>query len=72
LTREVRRTGRSLKAAVNDALRVGLGLAGRPRRVPRFKVDPHPFGLKPGIDADHLNQLADELEVEAATSGLRR
>ena len=30
----------------------------------RFKARPHAFNFKPGVDADRLNQLADELEVE--------
>jgi hypothetical protein len=72
IERERRRTGKSLKAAVNDALRLGLGLAGKPPRVSRFRVRPHAFGFKPGIDLDRLNQLVDELEVEAAAPKLRK
>ena len=64
LNGEIRRTGKSLKAAVNDGLRAGLGLAGKHPRVPRFTVVPHAFGLRPGVDPDRLNQLVDELEVE--------
>lgn len=30
----------------------------------RFKVRPHAFNFKPGVDTDRLNQLADEIEVE--------
>ena len=69
---EVRRTGRSLKSVVNDAIRLGLGLATRRRRGPRYKVEPHPLGLRPGIDPDRLNQLADELEVEETVRRLGR
>jgi hypothetical protein len=29
------------------------------------KTRPHAFGFKPGFDRDKLNQLADDLEVEA-------
>ena len=72
LAGEIRRTGKSLKAVVNDALRLGLGLAGKRPRAPRFKVDPHAFGLRPGIDPDRLNQLVDELEVEEAARRLAR
>ena len=64
LTQEIRRTGRTMKTVINDALRLGLGLAGKPPRPKRFKVRPHAFGFKPGIDLDRLNQLADELEAE--------
>ena len=71
LRQEMRRSGKSMKASVNEALRRGLGLGGRPPRVPRFAVEPHAFGFKPGIDLDRLNQLADELEAEEAARGLR-
>ncbi len=72
LTREVRRTGKSLKATVNDALRLGLGLAGRPQRAPRFEVEPHAFGFTAGVDLDRMNQLVDELEAQATARGLER
>ena len=64
LKKEMRRTGQGLKAIVNDALRRGLRIAGRPPRRPRFDVRPHAFGVKPGIDLDRINQLVDELEAE--------
>ena len=63
LKQEMRRTGRGLKAVVNEALRRGFRIAGRPPRVPRFEVRPHAFGVKPGIDLDRINQLVDELEA---------
>jgi hypothetical protein len=72
LTKEMRRSGRGLKATVNDALRRGLGLAVRSARPPRFEVTPHAFGVRPGIDLDRMNQLSDELEATAAASRLRR
>jgi hypothetical protein len=31
----------------------------------------HDFGFKPGVDQDRLNQLADELDTEAAGRKLR-
>ena len=64
LRREMRRTNRSMEAVVNDALRVGLGMRSKPPRARRFKVEPHAFGFKPGVDVDGLNQLADEMETE--------
>ena len=60
IRREMRRTGRSMKAVVNDALRLGLGARGKS---PRYRVEPHAFGLKPGFDRDRLNQLIDETET---------
>ena len=72
IQREMRRTERSMKAVVNDALRIGLGVRGKPPRPPRFKVEPHPLGLKAGVDADRLNQLVDELESEELARKLHR
>jgi hypothetical protein len=36
----------------------------KPERKATFKVEPHAFGFRAGIDLDKFNQLADELEVE--------
>jgi hypothetical protein len=72
LKMEIRRSGKAMKAVVNDALRRGLGLGGKPARPPRFEVRPHAFGLKPGIDLDRVNQLVDELESEETARKLSR
>jgi hypothetical protein len=71
LQSEVRRTGRPLKIVVNEALKRGLGLAGKQIRPPRFEVQPHAFGVQPGVDLDRLNQLVDELDVAEAARKLR-
>lgn len=71
LRREMRRTGHGLKAVVNQALRLGLALGGKPARPPRFKVQPHAFAFRPGVDLDRLNQLLDELEVEEGAPRLQ-
>ena len=71
LLKQTQRTSKSLKASVNDALRLGLGLAGEPRKVPRYQVKAHPFGLEPGIDPDRLSQLVDELEADRTARKLR-
>ena len=71
LKEEMRRSGKTMKASVNEALRRGLGLGGRPPKVRRFAVEPHAFGFKPGIDLDRLNQLSDELETEDTAGKLR-
>ena len=63
LRQEMRRTGRGLKAIVNEALRLGLGGAGRPVRAARFTVKARDLGLRPGIDPDRMNQLVDDLQV---------
>ena len=64
LRQEMRRTDRSMKAVVNEALRLGLGARGKPPRPPRYRVEPHAFGSRPGVDRDRLNQLVDEMEAE--------
>jgi hypothetical protein len=72
LKKEIRRTGQSLKATINEALRRGLRLAGKRPRLPHFEVRPHAFGVKPGIDLDRINQLVDELEAEETARKLVR
>ena len=72
LQREVRRTDKSMKAVVNDALRLGLGAYGKSPRLTPFKVEPHAFSFKPGVDVDRLNQLVDGLEVEERARTLDR
>lgn len=72
LRMEVRRSGKSLKSVVNEALRFGLGLRGKAVKGPSFRVEPHAFGFKPGVDLDRLNQLVDELEAEEHARKLGR
>ena len=63
LRREMARTGGTMKAVANDALRAGLGAAGKPPRAPPYEVEPHDFAFRPGIDTDRLNRLMDETGV---------
>jgi hypothetical protein len=74
LKRRARDLGLPFKEVVNRAIRAGLGEQARPRRGAVPKTIPHSFGLRPGIDPDKLNQLADDLEAEAyaAAAGERR
>ena len=72
LKHEIRRTQRSLKAVVNDALRRGLGMQGKPPRPSRYKVKPYAFDFKPGVDVERLNQLVDELEVDELARRMAR
>ena len=64
LRKEMRRTGKGLKAVVNEALRLGLQLGGKPVRAKRFQVRAHAFGFTPGVDLDRVNQLVDELDAD--------
>ena len=54
----------TFKETVNEALRQGLKAAGTDRKRPPFKVKPHSFGFRPGVDLNKLNQLVDEIEAE--------
>jgi hypothetical protein len=72
LEREMARSGTGLKAAVNQALRIGLGMTEKPVQPRPFRVEAHHFGFRPGIDRDRLNQLVDELEAEEAAKKLGR
>ena len=64
LETELMRSGEGMKAVVNRALRVGLGMTDKPVEPAPFLVEPHSFGFKPGTDLDRLNQLVDEIEAD--------
>ncbi len=64
LESEMARSGEGMKAVVNRALRLGLGMTDKPATPEPFTVEPHQFGFRPGTDLDRLNQLVDELEAE--------
>ncbi|MFN0170748.1 MAG: antitoxin [Bryobacteraceae bacterium] len=53
----------TLKEVINQTLRAGFKQPA-PKKKYTFRVEPHDFGFKPGIDLDKMNQLLDELEVE--------
>lgn len=65
MKRSARRSGRSFKAVVNEAIRRGLSTGEKPpgSREP-FRVLSAPRGFLPGVDPLKLNQLVDELEVD--------
>ncbi len=66
---EARRTGRSFKEVVNEAVRRGLSAGPEPGRRPRrFRVRAKACGFRAGIDIMKLNQLVDELEIERAAT----
>lgn len=69
---EMKRSHEGMKAVVNQALRIGLGMADKPIRPTPFHVKPHSLGFRAGVDQDRLNQLADELEVEEVAKKLGR
>lgn len=61
-----RSSGKSFKAVVNEVMRTGLTTGEKPpaAREP-FKVIAARRGFLPGIDPLKLNQLVDELDVDA-------
>jgi hypothetical protein len=63
LKRAVQAGSKGLKATVNEALRIGLGMAEKPVRPAPFRIRAFVAGLKPGIDPEKMNQLLDELEA---------
>jgi RNase adaptor protein for sRNA GlmZ degradation len=54
----------TLKETVNQALRYGLKEIAKEKKRAPFKVIPHSFGFKPGIDQNKLGQLLDQLDAE--------
>jgi hypothetical protein len=58
------RSRTSFKKTLNAAIRAGLAQKGAPK-VHRFVVRSRPMGLRSGLDPSSLNELADELEVDA-------
>jgi hypothetical protein len=63
LRQEIRRSGRGLKAVVNEALRQGLGMGARRGKAKAFVVETFDLRVRPGVDPDRMNQLVDALEV---------
>jgi hypothetical protein len=61
LRRELRRSGASLKAAVNHFLRQGLMASAKPPAKP-FLVRPRPLGLPAGLSYDNIEELVEALE----------
>lgn len=59
---EARRSGRAVRAVVNEALRAGLEAAGRSRARPAFKVRATAMGLRSGVSIDSISALIDEIE----------
>jgi hypothetical protein len=62
LQAEMRKTGKSFKETVNEAIRVGL-LSGRKKPAEKpFKIKARDMGLKPGYNLDKTWELIEEIE----------
>ena len=71
LRREMARSNVNFKRAVNDAIRRGLS-GGRSAARDVVKVLPFESDYQPGIDRLRLQQLADDLELDAAAARANR
>lgn len=60
LRREARRSGRSFKAVVNEAVREGLRKRREAAEAPEFRVEARALGVVPGLD---YSKVAELLEV---------
>jgi predicted transcriptional regulator len=54
----------SFKTTLNETLRRGLSAQESAGATPRFAVEPHAGGFRPGIDQEKLGQLLDTLETD--------
>jgi len=73
LREEMDRSRLPFKQVVNQMLRLGLRAATPPEKRRAFRTEPWDFGgLRPGIDPNKLNQLADQLEDEEILRKIRR
>jgi hypothetical protein len=65
LREAMQRTGQSFKVTLNQAIRKGLiGIVPEVNDEP-FVVLPRSMGLRSGIDPTRLQELGDDLEVDA-------
>ncbi len=61
LEAEMRKTGRSFKETVNEALRNGLN--AKPQAPPKpFKIQARDLGARPGYNFDNIEELLDQIE----------
>lgn len=70
LKQELSNGEQTLKQVVNERLRIGFGVKPSTKQQP-YKVKAHHSAYRPGIDRTKLNQIADEIEVEAVLSKAR-
>ena len=62
LRREMRRTGRSFKRVINEALRDGLVRRRDAARIEPFVVEARALGLVPGLDYSNTAELLEVAE----------
>ena len=62
LKHEMRKTGQSFKATVNEFLRLGLNARRGLKPAPAFVVRAKPMGPPPGLTYDSVEELLDHLD----------
>lgn len=63
LKAEARRTGKTFKDTVNDALRRSLSTSRRRSPEARFRVEARDLGrLRPGLSLDNVSDLVEQVE----------
>jgi len=63
LQAEVRRSGRTFKAAVNELLRLALNSRSQKSPAPTFTVRARDLGdLRPGLSLDNIGELLERAE----------
>lgn len=62
LRAEARQSGQPFKHVVNRVLRTGLHSQARLKALPRFKVEAHNMGLRPGLNLDDVWGLIEQIE----------
>lgn len=70
IEQQMRRDHTSMKQTVNEALRRGLTAPAKSKK-PRYRVKPHATTLRPGVDVQGFNRLADQLEDDAIVDALK-
>ncbi len=60
---KVRKSGRSFKDVVNDALRTGFAAEDQVKQLPPFKIEKrHLIRLKRGVNYDKVEEVFDALD----------
>lgn len=57
-----RRTGKPFKQIVNDAIRMGLAVEKRSKKLPPFKVEAWDMGLRSEFNFDKVEDVFDAVE----------
>jgi hypothetical protein len=68
----MQQSGQSLKTTLNQAVRRGLAGTIVGAAQPPFQVESQPMGLRAGIDPARLQELGDDLDVQAFLELSRR